>query len=125
VEPILFVLCVYGVILLAFGRMGWRLLRDVLRERRVRGYCRELIGQQVGVARELFGEPFSVSPGRGRTLLEWKSPPSPNFPGGSGLLIFYVVVGADGRIAEASWQTRSEGKWRSGTAGQRSGGPIG
>lgn len=120
-EPIILVLCIYGVVLLAFGRMGWRYFRDSMRERRVREYCRELIGQRGEVARELFGEPFGVFPGRGRTLMEWKSPPSENFPGGSGLLIFYVTLGPDGRIVDASWQTRSEGKWRSGGAANRVG----
>ncbi len=113
-EPLILILCIYAVALLAFGRAGWRRMRDHLRERRLREYCRELIGQRGGVARDLFGEPFGVFPGQGRTLLEWKSPPSEHFPGGSGLLIFYVVLDATDRIVEVSWQTRSEGRWRSG-----------
>ncbi|MDZ4796890.1 MAG: hypothetical protein SGI92_01910 [Bryobacteraceae bacterium] len=113
-EPILLVLSAYGVLLLAVGRSVWIHWRDELRERRLRGYCRELIGQRSEVARELFGEPFGMFPGRGKTLVEWKSPPSDHFPTGSGLLIFYVTVDAGGRIVQASWQTRSEGKWRSG-----------
>jgi len=77
-------------------------------------YCRELIGRKAEDARELLGEPFSVFEGRQKTLYEWKSPPSENFPRGSGLLIFYVTADENGWITGVSWQTRTEDKWRSG-----------
>jgi hypothetical protein len=114
VEPILFILSLYAVVLLATGRAVWLYWRDELRERRLRQYCRELVGQRSEAARELFGEPFGVFAGMDRTLVEWRSPPCDLFPGGTGLLIFYLTVDAEGWIVQASWQTRSDGKWRSG-----------
>lgn len=113
-EPIILVLSIYALVMLAFGIRIWRKWRDATRERVVSRYCRDLIGRRAEDATDLLGEPFSVMRGRERTLYEWKSPPSKHFPTGSGLLIFYVTANAGGWITDASWQTRTEEKWRSG-----------
>ncbi|MBC7927610.1 MAG: hypothetical protein H7039_18340 [Bryobacteraceae bacterium] len=117
VEPILFVLTLYSFLMLALGRRWWQQFQDARREEHVGRYCRELIGQPVQNARARFGEPFAVSSGSTRTLYEWKSPPSRQFPPGSGLLILYLVEERGEGIVSASWETRSEGVWRSGSYG--------
>ena len=119
-EPIILVLSIYALVLLAFSIRIWRKWRDVARERVVSRYCRDLIGRRAEDATELLGAPFSIMRGSERTLYEWKSPPSKHFPSGSGLLIFYVIANASGWITDASWQTRTESRWRS---GKQSSGP--
>jgi len=102
-------------LLLAFGRYFWRSRRDRRREQYVRELSRSVIGRLEGDLLRDLGEPWAILPGSTRKLYEWKSPPSRNFPPGSGLLIFYVVFDGTGRATESSWQTRQEDQWRSGT----------
>lgn len=112
-EPILFFLTAYSFVLLAFGRRAVRQLRDSRRERHVRALAVNIIGRSLGSALRDLGQPFAVFEGSGRTLYEWKSPPARSFPGGSGLLIFYVVADSSGVITQSFWQTRTEEAWRS------------
>lgn len=113
-EPIFFVLTLVFFVALAFGRRFWQRWRDSRRERLVRQLSQQLVGEPLKRALEEFGEPFGVFEGAGRTLYEWKSPPSVSFPAGTGLLIFYVISDSRGIITHASWQTRGEENWRQG-----------
>jgi hypothetical protein len=106
VEPLLFIIFIYFFGLLAFGRAGLRWWRNYRRDRWLWKWTSEAVGRPVDEATAGFGPPFEVYTGSSGTLYEWKSPPSETLPPGSGLLILYVVAGADGRITHATWQTR-------------------
>jgi len=113
-EPIFFILTLIFFVVLAFGRRFWYQWRDSRREQRVRNLSHQLVGQPLNKVLDELGEPFGVFEGAGRTLYEWKSPPSVSFPAGTGLLIFYVISDSRGMVTHASWQTRGEENWRQG-----------
>jgi hypothetical protein len=106
VEPLLFIIFVYLFGLMAFGRIGLRWWRNYRRDRWLWRWTSEALGRRVEEVTATLGPPFEVYRGAGRTLYEWKSPPSGRLPQGSGLLILYVVAGDDGRVIHATWQTR-------------------
>ena len=105
-EPIFFFLFVCTCLLLAYARMIGRYWRDRRRDYWLAGLGRELYGRPMEDVFAQFGPPFDVFHGQGRTLYEWKSPPSENFPPGHGLLILYVVADANGRVTQVSSHIR-------------------
>lgn len=105
-EPLFLILFIYFFGMLAFGRIGLRWWKNYRRDRWLWRWTADAVGRPVGEATEGFGEPFDVYRGTGRTLYEWKSPPSQGLPQGTGLLILYVETDGQGLVTHATWQTR-------------------
>jgi len=105
-EPIYFFLFVVACLLIAYSKMIGRYWRNQRRDRWLAALGRELDGRPMEDVFAQFGPPFEVFRGQGRTLYEWKSPPSENFPPGRGLLILYVVADSNGRVTQVSSHIR-------------------
>ena len=106
VEIIVFFILLYAFIAATGVRRYLLRMRDRRRMRWVTAALERMAGRPVEEALEIFGSPFEVVEGRERRFYVWKSPPSRNFPPGSGLLIVNVVADAEGQVTESSWQTR-------------------
>ena len=106
VEFIVFFILLYAFIVAAGLHRYWLRLRDRRRGRWVAATLDGMAGRPVEEALTRFGIPFEVIEGTGRRFYVWKSPPSRNFPAGSGLLIVNVITDAGGEVMESSWHTR-------------------
>ena len=106
VEIIVFLILLYAFIAATQVHRYWLRVRDRRRQRWVTAALERMEGRPVEEALDVFGSPFEVVEGRERRFYVWKSPPSRNFPVGSGLLIVNLVADSDGQVTESSWQTR-------------------
>jgi hypothetical protein len=93
------------------GFCGWLLLSDRLVEwkdqrqaRRVSQIINRLQGENIDTVIERFGPPREQFTGStGRSIYEWRRPPSLQLPDIRGVLVVTITVDSNGRIAESVW----------------------
>jgi hypothetical protein len=106
VEAFFLVVMLIGFWAAAVVRDLWNQQRDRRRRRWLSRLLPRLVGQPVDEAIAQFGPPFEVLEGAGSRLYCWKSPPSQQFPGGTGLLIVDLIVDRQGMVTRSSWHER-------------------
>jgi hypothetical protein len=106
VETIVFFVMLYAFVVGTALRRAWLRRRDRRRAEWVSQRLAEMRGKPLAEAVSRFGSPFEVITGTERSFYVWKSPPSENFPRGSGLLIVNVITDAAGQVTQSSWSTR-------------------
>jgi hypothetical protein len=93
------------------GFCTWLLLSDRLvewkdhrEERRVSQIINRLQGENIHTVVERFGPPREQFTGStGRSIYEWRRPPSLQLPDIRGVLVVTLTVDSNGRIAESAW----------------------
>ena len=93
------------------GFCSWLLLSDRLVEwkdrreaRRVSRIINRLQGENIEAVVQRFGPPREQFTGStGRSIYEWRRPPSLELPDIRGVLVVTLTVDSNGRIAESVW----------------------
>ena len=106
IELVVLITMVYSFAAVCALRGMWLRHLDRLRAKWVARTLDDITGKPVSVAVTQFGSPFEVIEGSGKRFYVWKSPPSHNFPEGTGLLIVNVIANDAGRVLQSSWFTR-------------------